>query len=101
MVQANFSFISDASGGDQFTVVSFSANEALSSLYQYEIEIKSPLSAEIDLDDVLDNLFGVHRFFGFQPWAKPGPGFMVWGIIFFSVFLDFCGSKTAVDFPNA
>jgi type VI secretion system secreted protein VgrG len=24
-------------------------------LYQYEIEIKSPLSAEIDLDDVLDN----------------------------------------------
>lgn len=55
MAQANFSFISDASGGDQFTVVSFSGNEAISSLYQYEIEIKSPLSAEIDLDDVLDN----------------------------------------------
>jgi len=55
MAQANFSFISDASGGDQFTVVSFSGNEAISSLYRYEIEIKSPLSAAIDLDDVLDN----------------------------------------------
>lgn len=55
MAQANFGFISDAAGGDQFTVVGFSGNEAISSLYRYEIEIKSPLSAGIDLDDVLDN----------------------------------------------
>lgn len=55
MAQSNFRFISDASGGDQFTVVSFSGNEAISSLYQYEIELKAPLSAAIDLDDVLDS----------------------------------------------
>ena len=55
MAQSNFRFISDASGGDQFTVVSFSGNEAISSLYQYEIELKSPLSAAIDIDDVLDS----------------------------------------------
>ena len=55
MAHANFSFISDASGGDQFTVVSFSASEGISSLYQYHIEIKAPVSSEIDLDDVLDN----------------------------------------------
>ncbi|MCP4077940.1 MAG: type VI secretion system tip protein VgrG [Gammaproteobacteria bacterium] len=55
MTQANFKFISDASGGDQFTVVSFSGTEAISSLYEYQIEIKAPLSTVISLDDVLDS----------------------------------------------
>ena len=55
MAQANFEFISDATGGDQFTVVSFSGNEAISSLYRYEIEIKAPQSAALGLDDVLDS----------------------------------------------
>ncbi len=55
MVQANFKFISDAAGGDQFTVISFTGKEAISTLYQYEIEIRAPLSASILLDDVLDS----------------------------------------------
>ncbi len=55
MTEAKFNFFSDATGGDQFTVVSFSGNEAISALYQYELEIKSPLSAATDLDDLLDN----------------------------------------------
>ena len=55
MTETKFNFISDASGGDQFTVVSFSGSEALSSLYQYELEIKSPLSAATNLDDLLDS----------------------------------------------
>lgn len=55
MAHAKFRFISDASGGDRFTVVSFTGREAISSLYRYEIEIKSPLAASIDLDDVLDS----------------------------------------------
>jgi type VI secretion system VgrG family protein len=56
MTQANFKFVSDAIGGDQFTVVSFTGREAVSELYRYEIEVKAPLSADIDLDDVLDGL---------------------------------------------
>ena len=55
MAQAKFSFISDASGGDQFTVTSFSGTEAISSLYRYEIEVKAPLTAAIVLDDLLDS----------------------------------------------
>ena len=55
MADARFSFISDATGGDQFSVVSFTGNEAISTLYRYDIEIKAPLSAAINLDDVLDN----------------------------------------------
>ncbi len=55
MTEARFNFISDAAGGDQYTVVSFSGNEAISTLYQYELEIKSPLSAVTDLDDLLDS----------------------------------------------
>jgi len=55
MALAKFRFISDASGGDQFTVVGFTGNEAISSLYRYEIEIKAPLELKIDLDDVLDS----------------------------------------------
>ena len=55
MTETKFNFVSDASGGDQFTVVSFSGNEAISTLYQYELEIKAPLSAGIDLDDLLDS----------------------------------------------
>ena len=55
MTETKFNFISDATGGDKFTVVSFIGDEALSSLYQYEIEIKSPLSAVTDLDDLLDS----------------------------------------------
>ncbi len=55
MIQANFSFISAASGGDQFSVVGFTGKEAISRLYRYEIEIKIAHEAAIDLDDVLDN----------------------------------------------
>jgi type VI secretion system VgrG family protein len=54
MTDANFKFISDAQGGDRFTVISFSAQEGLSQLYRYEIEIKAPVTEEIDLDEVLD-----------------------------------------------
>jgi type VI secretion system VgrG family protein len=54
--QAKFKFVSDATGGDQFTVVSFTGRERVSELYRYEIEVKAPLSANIDLDDVLDGL---------------------------------------------
>jgi type VI secretion system VgrG family protein len=54
--QATFKFTSDATGGDQFTVVSFTGRERISELYRYEIEVKAPLSADIDLDNVLDGL---------------------------------------------
>jgi type VI secretion system VgrG family protein len=56
MTQAKFKFTCDANGGDQFTVVSFTGRERISELYRYEIEVKAPLSANIDLDDVLDGL---------------------------------------------
>jgi type VI secretion system VgrG family protein len=56
MSQAKFKFVSDAIGGDQFTVVSFIGRERVSELYRYEIEVKAPLSANVDLDDVLDSL---------------------------------------------
>ncbi len=55
MSEAIFRFLSEAAGGDQFTVIGFSGSEAISSLYRYEIEIKAPLSAAINLDDVLDS----------------------------------------------
>ncbi len=55
MTEAKFNFISAATGGDKFTVVSFSCNEAISTLYRYELEIKSPLSAAASLDDLLDS----------------------------------------------
>ena len=55
MTEAKFRFISDAAGGDRFTVVSFTGSEAISTLYQYELEIKAPLTAAINLDDLLDN----------------------------------------------
>ncbi len=54
MATTSFKFISDAAGGDQFTVVSFTGHESISTLYRYEIELKAPLTAGIDLDDVLD-----------------------------------------------
>jgi type VI secretion system secreted protein VgrG len=53
MSEAIFKFISSDIAGDPFTVVSFKGNEAISTLYRYEIEIKAPLSANLDLDDVL------------------------------------------------
>jgi len=55
MAEANFRFVSEATNGDQFVVVGFSGSEAISQLYRYEIEIKAPLAAEIDLDEVLDS----------------------------------------------
>ena len=55
MTQAVFKFTSDASGGDQFTVVSFTGREHISELYRYDIELRAPLSADIDLDDILDS----------------------------------------------
>ena len=56
MTQAKFKFLSDAIAGfDQFTEVSSSCGERVSELYCYEIEVKTPLSADINLDDVLDS----------------------------------------------
>ena len=55
MTQATFKFTSDASNGDQFTVVSFTGREHISELYRYDIELKAPLFADIDLDEVLDS----------------------------------------------
>ena len=55
MSQATFKFISEAVGGSQFSVVSFTAHEAISTLYEYQIEVKAPLSAALSLDDVLDS----------------------------------------------
>jgi uncharacterized protein involved in type VI secretion and phage assembly len=56
VTHAKFKFVSDAiTGGDQFTVVSFTDCERVSELYRYEIEVKAPLSAGINLDDVLDS----------------------------------------------
>jgi type VI secretion system VgrG family protein len=59
MDQAKFRFVSEVTGGepgvDRFSVVSFTGHEAISSLYRYEIELKIPLSAAIDLDDMLDS----------------------------------------------
>ena len=57
MNYTNFTFISDAPGvnADQFAVVNFTGNEAISKLYRYEIEIRSPQSAVIALDDILDS----------------------------------------------
>ena len=59
MTQANFKFISDDLVNDldenPFTVVSFTGNEAISTLYEYQIELKAPLSYDINLDDVLDS----------------------------------------------
>jgi type VI secretion system VgrG family protein len=54
MTTAIFKFKSDSVSGDQFSVVGFNGHEAISTLYRYEIEIKAPRSASIDLDDVLD-----------------------------------------------
>lgn len=54
MSEVKFKFISDAIGGDLFTVVGFKGQEAISTLYHYDIELKAALSADIDLDDVLD-----------------------------------------------
>jgi hypothetical protein len=59
MTQAKFKFLSDAIAGfDQFTEVSSSCGERVSELYCYEIEVKAPLSADINLDDVLDSALG-------------------------------------------
>ena len=55
MTNATFDFISDATGGDKFTVISFQGHEEISRPYQYNIELKAPTSALIDLDDVLEN----------------------------------------------
>ena len=55
MAEVSFTFSSDAySGNNPFTVVSFSAYQALSRLYRYEIRIKAPTSTQIVLDDLLD-----------------------------------------------
>jgi len=50
-----FKFTSLAAGGDLFTVVSYTATDSISSLYRYSITLKAPLSAAIDLDDILEN----------------------------------------------
>ncbi len=55
MAQASFRFISDAGGGDQFTVISFSGYQAISELYRYQIEVKAAISASVNLDDVLNS----------------------------------------------
>ena len=55
MTQATFRFVSDVTGGDQFTVVRFSGHEAISALYRYEIQVKAPLSAGIVQNDLLDS----------------------------------------------
>jgi hypothetical protein len=60
VTHAQFKFVSDAiTGGDQFPVVSFFGRERVSELYRYEIEVKAHLSADINLDDVLD--FGAFK----------------------------------------
>jgi type VI secretion system secreted protein VgrG len=54
VTHAKFKFVSDAiTGGDQFTVVRFSGRERVSEFFRYEMEVKAPLSADINLDDVL------------------------------------------------
>ncbi|MFT5505550.1 MAG: type VI secretion system secreted protein VgrG [Gammaproteobacteria bacterium] len=50
-----FKFICDATGGEEFVVVSFSASEGISKLYHYEIEVKAPESVLIDLDALLSS----------------------------------------------
>ncbi len=55
MNNPTFRFKSHAAGGDQFTVVSYTATEGLSCLYRYDITLKAPISAAIDLDEMLDN----------------------------------------------
>ncbi len=57
MVHAKFRFISEATGGKNFSVVSFTANEAISRLFRYEIEIKisRAKSIAIDLDELLNS----------------------------------------------
>jgi len=55
MSQATFKFISEAVGGSQFSVVSFTGHEAISALYRYQIEIKIPQTVSINLDDILNN----------------------------------------------
>ncbi len=55
MNNPTFQFTSHATGGDQFTVVSFAATESLSCMYRYDITLKAPISAAIDLDEMLDS----------------------------------------------
>ncbi|MFT5505531.1 MAG: type VI secretion system VgrG family protein [Gammaproteobacteria bacterium] len=54
MAQTEFKFISETNGGNQFTVVSFTGSEKISTLYRYEIEIKAPFGA-VELEDLLDS----------------------------------------------
>jgi type VI secretion system VgrG family protein len=55
MAQAKFKFVSEVAADDSFTVVSFTGSERVSELYRYDIQVKAPLSAGIDLDDVLNS----------------------------------------------
>ncbi len=50
-MSSDFKFFSNT--GESFSVVSFRATEGISQLYQYEIELKAPVSRAIDLDDIL------------------------------------------------
>jgi type VI secretion system VgrG family protein len=51
----DFKFESDAPGNEQFDVVSFQGHEGLSTLYRYEIELKSPDHKRADPDDMLEH----------------------------------------------
>ncbi len=73
MAQASFKFESDASnGGDQFTVVSFKGEEAISTIYRYEIEIKAPTFASINLDEILDSSVKFITIIGDQAYPVHG-----------------------------
>jgi|GEM_PF-882022 len=55
MSEARFKFISEATNGDGFVVVGFSASEGISRLYRYELELKVLRSTRIDADEVMDS----------------------------------------------
>ena len=55
MTSPTFKFTSHATGGDLFSVVSYTATDSISNLYRYDITLKAPLAAAIDLDDMLDS----------------------------------------------
>ena len=54
MSAPSFEFISSAVTDKPFRVVAFEGREALSRLYRYDIELKAPSNADIDLDEVLN-----------------------------------------------
>jgi uncharacterized protein involved in type VI secretion and phage assembly len=56
MAQTNFRFERDVEDGDQFSVVSFSGHEAISTLYKLQFKLITPVFSRISLETVKTHL---------------------------------------------